>query len=75
MLSSGSFADVALILRPPSVRNFWTASRAFKWVEKTFDYDKELGVSVQSLIGLKKTVFKSLDFGAITISSYAASHA
>lgn len=43
--------------------------------EETFDYQRELGVSVQSLIGLKKPVFNSLDFGAITISTYAAAHA
>ncbi len=47
----------------------------FKWVEETFDYQRELGVSAQSLLGLKKTVFNSLDFGAITISTYAAAHA
>ena len=48
---------------------------AFKWVEETFDYQRQLGVSAQSLIGMKKSVFNSLDFGAITISTYAASHA
>jgi N4-gp56 family major capsid protein len=48
---------------------------AYKWVEETFDYRRGLGVSVQSLIGLKKTVFNSVDFGVITISSYAAAHA
>lgn len=50
-------------------------SNAFKWVEKGFDYDRELGISCQSLLGLKKMVFNSLDFGAITISTYAAAHA
>jgi len=48
---------------------------AYKWVEETFDYGRELGVSAQSLIGVKKAVFNSLDFGSITISSYAAAHA
>src|SRR3990167_5963496 len=49
-------------------------ANAFKWVEETFDYQRELGVSAQSLLGLKKPVFNSLDFGAITISTYAATH-
>lgn len=48
---------------------------AYKWVEETFDYQRELGVSVQALMGMKKPVFNSLDFGAITISTYAAAHA
>jgi len=46
----------------------------YKWVEKKFDYDRELGVSVQSLMGMKKCIFNSEDFGTITVSSYAASH-
>ena len=46
----------------------------FKWVEKTFDYDRELGVSVQGLAGLKRLDFNSQSIGAITISTYAAAH-
>lgn len=46
----------------------------YTWVEKTFDYDRELGISVQTILGLTKCVFNSNDFGAMTISSYAASH-
>jgi N4-gp56 family major capsid protein len=47
----------------------------YSWVEKTFDYDRELGISVQTILGLTKCVFNSNDFGAMTISSYAAAHA
>ena len=46
----------------------------YKWVEKTFDYERELGVSAQSLMGLKKTIFNSEDFGVITASTYAVAH-
>lgn len=46
----------------------------YKWVEKTFDYDRELGVSCQSLQGLKKTIFNSEDFGVLTASTYAVAH-
>lgn len=46
----------------------------FNWVEELFDYERELGVSAQSIFGLKKTRFNSVDFGTIVISSYAAKH-
>lgn len=47
---------------------------SFAWEEEWFDYKRELGVSAQSLFGMKKTVFNSKDFGSIVISSYAAAH-
>lgn len=46
----------------------------YTWVEKTFDYDRELGISVQTILGMVKTVFNSLDFGVVVVSSYAAAH-
>jgi hypothetical protein len=39
-----------------------------------FDYERELGVSAQTVWGIKKTVFNSTDFGVITATSYAAAH-
>jgi len=54
--------------------NFGDGANAYKWVEKTFDYDRELGVSVQCLMGLTKCTFNSVDFASITMSSYAAAH-
>lgn len=47
----------------------------YKWVEKNFDYEREIGVSVQGLLGMKKMIFNSQDFGCMTVSTYAASHA
>jgi N4-gp56 family major capsid protein len=44
------------------------------WVEELFDYKNQLGVSAGFIAGLKKTQFNSLDFGVLTVSSYAASH-
>lgn len=44
------------------------------WVEELFDYKNQLGVSAGMIWGLKKTVFNSLDFSTITISTYAAAH-
>ena len=46
----------------------------YKWVEELFDYERELGVSAQTIWGLKKTVFNSLDFGTIVATTYAVAH-
>lgn len=46
----------------------------FTWVEKLFDYDNQLGISAASIWGLKKSVFNSLDYATITLSTYAAAH-
>jgi hypothetical protein len=54
--------------------NFGDGASSYKWVEESFDYKRGLGVSAQGLLGMKKVRFNSLDFGAITISTYAAAH-
>jgi N4-gp56 family major capsid protein len=46
----------------------------FKWIEELFDYERELGVSAQTVWGIKKSVFNSLDFGAIVATTYAVAH-
>ncbi len=46
----------------------------YKWVEEMFDYERELGVSAQTIWGLKKTRFNSEDFGTIVATTYAAAH-
>lgn len=51
-----------------------TAPEKYKRVEELFDYQRELGVSVQSVLGMKKTVFNSQDFGSVVVSTYAAAH-
>lgn len=55
--------------------DFNEGAGAYKWVEETFDYQRELGVSAQCLMGLSKCTFNSVDFATITMSSYAAAHA
>jgi N4-gp56 family major capsid protein len=45
---------------------------SYKWVEEMFDYQRELGVAVQTVMGMKKTVFNSVDFGSIAIPTYAS---
>ena len=55
--------------------NFGEGNTAYKWVEQDFDYENEFGVAVNCLMGMSKVVFNSVDFGAITMSSYAAAHA
>jgi N4-gp56 family major capsid protein len=52
----------------------YTEGSNYKWVEEMFDYERELGVSAQTVWGIKKTVFNSTDFGVITATSYAAAH-
>lgn len=52
----------------------FSKSTPYKWVEKTFDYENELGVSTLSLMGLKKCIFNSEDYGVITASTYAVAH-
>lgn len=39
------------------------------WVEKLFDYDNQLGVKAGAIFGLKKTIFNSIDFGTVVIST------
>jgi N4-gp56 family major capsid protein len=51
-----------------------TAPEKYKRVEELFDYQRELGVSVQTVLGMKKAVFNSQDFGCIVVSTYAAAH-
>lgn len=52
----------------------FSKNNPYRWVEKLFDYDNELGVSTYSIMGLKKTIFNSEDFGVITASTYAVTH-
>jgi N4-gp56 family major capsid protein len=42
------------------------------WVEELFDFQNQLGVSAGSVFGVKRTIFNSLSFGTITLSTYAA---
>lgn len=47
------------------------SAESFDWVEEMFDYGNQLGVSAGSIFGLKKTVYNSLDFSTIVMSTYA----
>ena len=49
------------------------APTKYKQVEELFDYQRELGVSAQTVLGMKKTRFNTLneDYGVITVSTYA----
>ena len=46
----------------------------YKWVEELFDYERELGVSSQTVWGLKKAVFNAVDFGTLVATTYAVAH-
>ena len=54
----------------------------YTWVEKTFDYDNQLGVAAGAIWGMKKTVYapesgsaNQEDYGTMVVSTYAAAHA
>jgi N4-gp56 family major capsid protein len=43
----------------------------FTWVEKSFDYGNQLGISTGTIWGLKKVVYNSKDYGTIVLATYA----
>lgn len=45
--------------------------QTMKWVEETFDYGNQLGVSAGLIYGLKKTRFNSQDFGTYVCSTFS----
>lgn len=46
----------------------------YRWNEELFDHKRRLEVSAWTIHGLKKSVFNSLDYGTIVVSSYGAAH-
>jgi N4-gp56 family major capsid protein len=52
----------------------FSAGVHYKWIEELFDYERELGVSVQTVWGIKKATFNSQDFGTIAATTYAVAH-
>lgn len=44
----------------------------YRWNEELLDHKRRLEVSAWSHFGLKKTQFNSVDFGALTVSTFAA---
>ena len=41
-----------------------------RYIEDTFDYERNFGVSVQTIAGCKKMQFNSIDYSTIVLSSY-----
>ncbi|MFA6267675.1 MAG: N4-gp56 family major capsid protein [Pseudolabrys sp.] len=46
----------------------------YRWNEELFDHKRRLEVSAWTIHGLKKTVYNSLDYGTVVVSTYAAAH-
>lgn len=44
----------------------------WEWIEDEFDYEREYGVSAQTIIGVKKSVYNSKDFSTIVVPTYAS---
>ena len=47
------------------------SSNRMTWEEELFDYGNQLGVAGGCIMGVKKSVFNSTDFGVIVLSGYA----
>ena len=43
-----------------------------KWVEKSFDYGNQWGISVGAIFGCIKPIFNSVDYGVITMNAASA---
>jgi len=58
----------------PSVGTKNSKDGQLSWVEESFDYGNQLGVSAGMIYGAKKSLFNSADFGTIVLSSFAVAH-
>lgn len=43
-----------------------------KYIERDFDFGKKFGAAVETIVGMKKTQFNSVDYATIVMSTYAA---
>lgn len=50
----------------------WEDGR-YQWIEKTFDYEEELGIGVKWLFGLKRSTYNSRAYGSILVPTYVPS--
>ncbi len=48
-----------------------TGVNKYRWNEELMDHKRKLEVSCWAIGGLKRTIFNSVDFGSVVISSYA----
>lgn len=46
----------------------------YRWNEELFDHKRRLEVSAWTIHGLKKTLYNSVDYGTIVVSTFAAAH-
>ena len=44
----------------------------YRWNKELLDHKRKLEVSAWGILGMKKAVFNSADFGTVVISTYAA---
>lgn len=47
------------------------SANKYRWNEELLDHKRKLEVSAWAIMGMKKTVFNSSDFGSIVVSTYA----
>jgi len=49
-----------------------SGSMLYKWREELFDYEHELGVGVDTVYGIKKSVFNSSDYATVVVATYGS---
>jgi len=47
-------------------------SQRYRWTEELFDYQNQLGVGVDAVWGIKKSIYNSQDYATIVVASYGA---
>lgn len=50
----------------------YATGEKFNWVEEEFDYERFLGVSAQTILGMKKTQYNGTDYATCAIDTYGA---
>lgn len=50
----------------------YDGSTKYRWSEELYDHKRSLGVALGTVWGIKKSIFNSVDFGTIVISTYGA---
>lgn len=48
------------------------SSTKYRWTEELFDYENQLGVGLETVWGIKKSVFNSRDYATIVLSTWGS---
>ena len=81
-VNSSTFAAVsntrrAVLLGAQAAVAAWSSGGGpsrYSWAEEGFDYGRQGGIGAGTIYGMKKTVYNSVDYGTVVISTYAPDH-